>query len=295
MRFLGAIYLTVATSIWGGMYVVTKYVLDFVPPFTLLVLRLAIAGVIFAAMAAARGSLRVERRHRPLLISLGVVGFTVSLGLQFWGTRLSSAHNGGLITSASPAFILLFAYWLLKERVTARRALALGLATIGVLAVVGPESGGGGGGDLLWVGNLCLIGAAVSWALYTVMSKIATEHCSTLTVSVWATFTGLLFNAPIAWLTERHLFDPAAVPALAWWGVAYVGVISTAVAFYLWVKGFSMMDASTASLFFFAQPLVAAILGALLLGETLHWYFYLGAALIGAGLVISAFSDRSAA
>ncbi|MFZ5827576.1 MAG: DMT family transporter [Bacillota bacterium] len=285
----GAIYLASAASIWGGMYVVSKYVLDYLPPLTLLVMRLVIAGVILGTAMLLSGQARVERRHAGLLVSLGLVGFTLSLGFQFWGTKLSSAHNGGLITSASPAFIVLFAVWLLRERLTAANLGALGLATLGVLAVVGPESGGGGGGDTLWLGNLYLVGAAVTWALYTVLGKIASRHYSSLTVATYATFSGLLCTIPVAWWTEWRTWSlPADLPVLVWLGVAYVGVISTAVAFYLWVHGFALLDASTGSLFFFAQPLVAAVLGALLLGETLHWYFYVGAGLIFAGLTISA-------
>jgi len=293
VRLLGALYLTIAAAIWGGMYVISKFVLDYIPPLTLLVMRLAIAGVLFGAIATVRREWRVQPRHGWLLGSLGLVGFTFSLGLQFWGTKLSNAHNGGLITSASPAFIVLFAFWLLRERLTWRKGLALGLATVGVLVVIGPESGGEQG-NALWLGNLSLIGAAITWALYTVMGKIATVHYSSLTVSVYATLSGLLFTAPAAYLTEWRTWSLGTLPSVVWWGVAYVGIISTAVAFYLWVKGFSMMDAGSASLFFFAQPLVAAVLGALLLGETLRWYFFLGAALILAGLVVSAAENRSA-
>lgn len=291
MHYLGALYLTAAAAIWGGMYVASKYVLDFLPPFTLLVIRLLIASLILGSMALARGELMVQPKHRGLLVSLGLVGFTMSLGLQFWGTKLSTAHNGGLITSASPAFIVLFAVWLLKERLAWQELVSLGLATVGVLAVIGPESGGGHGANL-WLGNLCLVGAAITWALYTVMGKLASQHYSALTVTTYATFSGLVFSAPIAYFTEWRLWSLSGTPALAWWGVAYVGVMSTAVAFYLWNKGFSMMNASPASLFFFAQPLVAAVLGALLLGETLHWYFFVGAALILAGLIWSALARK---
>lgn len=271
------------------MYVVSKYVLDFVPPLTLLVMRLVIAGAVLGGAMLWTGQGRVERRHLGLMLSLGLVGFTMSLGLQFWGTKLSSAHNGGLITSASPAFIVLFAFWLLRERLTVPNLVALGLATLGVLAVVGPESGGGAAADLLWVGNLCLIGAAVTWALYTVLGKRASQHYSSLTVATYATLSGLLFTTPLAWATEWQSWSLAGgLPLLVWLGVSYVGLISTAVAFYLWVAGFALLDAGTGSLFFFAQPLVAALLGALLLSETLHWYFYVGAGLILTGLTVSA-------
>lgn len=291
MRLLGALYLTIAASIWGGMYVISKYVLDYIPPLTLLVMRLAIAGAILGTIMWVRGEWRVAPRHRWLLAALGLIGFTMSLGFQFWGTKLSTAHNGGLITSASPAFIVLFAIWLLKERLAWHNLAALGLATAGVLAVIGPETAADQGATL-WLGNLCLVAAAVTWALYTVMGKLASQHYTSLTISAYATFSGLLFTTPLAWVTERQALSLSAVPALAWWGVAYVGIISTAVAFYLWVRGFALIDAGTGSLFFFAQPLVAAVLGALVLGETLHWYFFAGAALIFAGLLISAWGYR---
>jgi drug/metabolite transporter (DMT)-like permease len=288
MHLLGAAALFTAASIWGGMYVISKYVLDYIPPFTLLVMRLVLAGLVLGGFMLWRKEHRVDRRHWPLIASLGLVGFTASLGLQFWGTKLSSAHNGGLITAASPAFIVLFAALILKESATPRKLAALGLATLGVLAVVGPEADGAAGPNVA-LGNWSLFGAGVTWALYTVLGKLATTSYTSLTVATYATLTGLLFSAPVAWLTEWRLapLDWSAVPAVAWWGVLYVGLISTAVAFYLWVLGFALMDAGTASLFFFAQPVVAAALGALLLGETTHWYFFLGAALIFAGLVVA--------
>lgn len=294
MRLRGALYLTAAASIWGGMYVASKYVLDYIPPFTLLVMRLAIAGVILGLVMAFTGEWRVARKDWLLLASLGLVGFTFSLGFQFWGTKLSTAHNGGLITSASPALITLFAVWLLKERMTWPNLVALGLASVGVLAVVGPEAGAEAG-SLLWLGNLFLLGAALTWALYTVMGKIAAQRYPSLTVAAYATFSGLLCTMPLAVATEWRHVSLIGLPPMVWWGVAYVGILSTAVAFYFWVKGFSLVDASAGSLFFFAQPLVAAFLGWLLLGETLHWYFFVGAALIFAGLVFAAFGDRLAA
>jgi drug/metabolite transporter (DMT)-like permease len=70
-------------------------------------------------------------------------------------------------------------------------------------------------------------------------------------------------------------------------GVLYLGVISTAVAFYLWNRGFELLDANTASLCFFAQPVVGAVLGALLLHEPLSLGFFAGGALILLGALVS--------
>ena len=70
-------------------------------------------------------------------------------------------------------------------------------------------------------------------------------------------------------------------------GVLFIGVISTALAMVLWNTAFAYVDASLASLTFFAQPVVGTLLGWLFLGETITPLFLLGGALIGAGLVIS--------
>ena len=75
---------------------------------------------------------------------------------------------------------------------------------------------------------------------------------------------------------------------LVWAGVLYVGVVSTALAFYLWNKGFEYIDAATGSLYLFLQPLVGSVLGAMLLGEPLGWGFLAGAALIAGSMYLAA-------
>lgn len=77
------------------------------------------------------------------------------------------------------------------------------------------------------------------------------------------------------------------MPALVWRGTLYLGVVSTALAFYLWNKGFTLVDASTGSLFFFAQPVVGTLLGWLFLGESLTGRFVVGTAVVIAGGVLA--------
>jgi drug/metabolite transporter (DMT)-like permease len=107
-----------------------------------------------------------------------------------------------------------------------------------------------------------------------------------MTVTTYATLTGILWVLPAIPVELRGItWQP--LPAAVWWGTLYLGVVSTAVAFYLWNKGFTLMDAATGSLFFFAQPVVGAALGWLLLGERLSARFLLGTAVIIAGGVLA--------
>lgn len=144
----------------GGMYVVSKYVLHFINPLTLVVMRFAIgAAVLGMVLLAVRGGCIARKDWRKVAI-YGLVGYTISISAQFIGTQLSSAHSGAVITSASPAFIALFAFGMLKERLTIRKIVALLIATAGVLVIMGTDQSGG---ESTLIGNLFLLTAAVSW------------------------------------------------------------------------------------------------------------------------------------
>src|SRR5215213_8550075 len=171
-----------AASIWGGMYVVSKVVLEIIPPFTLVSIRLLLGALTLAVVLLMRGFPNISRKQYWQVLGVGFVGYGISLSLQFLGTKLSTAANGSLVTSATPAFVLVFASILLREKVTWLRLMALLLATLGVVAVIDPRSA-----QLnpeLFSGNLLLIGAAVTWALYSVLVRKSTQTMEVLPFSL---------------------------------------------------------------------------------------------------------------
>jgi drug/metabolite transporter (DMT)-like permease len=279
-----------AASIWGGMYVVSKVVLEIIPPFSLVTLRLLLGAITLAIVLFLRGFPKISRRQLWQVLGVGFVGYGISLSLQFLGTKLSTAANGSLVTSATPAFVLLFAWLLLGEKITTRRLLALFLATIGVIAVIDPRSA-----QLnpdLFLGNLLLIGAAITWALYSVLVRKVTQNIDVLLFSLIAFLGGLPVVIPAgAWELSTSGVGEISLGVIG--GVLFLGVISTALAMVLWNTAFAYVDASLASLTFFAQPLVGTFLGWLFLGEKITPLFLLGGLLIGMGLVISSREPNS--
>ncbi len=268
-----------AAAIWGGMYVVSKVVLDVVPPLSLLSLRLLLGmiviGAIWLARPASRG--RGDLRSVAAALGIGALGFGLSLGLQFIGTKLSNASNAALVTSASPAFMVGFAIWLLGERTTARRLTALVLATLGIVVVVDP-SAARFDASAFW-GNLALLGAALTWGLFSVLVKWASQRLSVLSLSLLGFMGGLVLSGPAAVLElQGASVGPLSLPI--WLGILYLGVVSTALAMTLWNHALATLDAGVVSLLFFAQPLVGVGLGTTLLGERLPPAFWLGGVMI---------------
>lgn len=278
----GAICLSLAASIWGSMYVVSKYVLEFVPPFTLLWLRYAIAGLLLSIFMIISRKYKVKAKDLRLLIWIGFIGYFVSVGTQFLGTKLSDAHTGALLTASSPVFTFLLARMLLQETITRRKLLSLVLSIVGMVTVIGFSPAAHNS----WAGSLYLVIAAITWALLSVYVKKASANYSSLTITTYAILFALLFTTPAAaWEMQSHTLELFANP-LVWLGTLYIGMISTAVAFFLWNKGMDLMDASVGSLFLCFQPIVGSFLGWYLLNEQLDARFFIGAALIIGGLIV---------
>lgn len=284
----GAIYGITAAVIWGGMYVVSDVTLVVIPPFTLLTLRIGLALLVLYPLDRARAHAAPAKRTKATLLGVGAVGLGLSLGAQFVGTDLSTAMNGALVTSASPAFVVLFAMLLLREKLTLLRLLSIVLASAGVLAILNPTAGDFGSDT--FVGDIFLAISALAWGLYSVLVRRVTMNHSlpTLTVTVYALLGGLLLSIPASALelSQRPIGE---INAGVVFGVLYLGLASTAFALLLWNRAFALVPATLASLFFFAQPLSGAILATLLLGQEMTLALWIGGALIAAALLLSLF------
>jgi drug/metabolite transporter (DMT)-like permease len=273
-----------AAAIWGGMYVVSKVLMVVIPPFSLIVTRLVLGILTLAFIIVVRKSWKVSRRQFWQIFGVGLLGYGISLGFQFVGTNLSTAANGSLVTSTTPAFVLLFAALLLGERITPRRLLALGIATLGVVAVIDPRNAALSP-SFFW-GNICLIAAALTWALYSVLIRKVTKVTNVITTTLIAFIGGLPICLPLGgWELVTHQFGTIGIGVVG--GILFLGIISTALAMYLWNTAFSILDAGAASLTFFAQPVIGTLLSVLFLSEHITPLFVTGGVLIGIALLLS--------
>ncbi len=158
-----------------------------------------------------------------------------------------------------------------------------------MLAVVDPRSARLDP-TLFW-GNLSLLAAALTWALYSVLIRLVSHQIDVMIVSLIAFVGGLPIVVPAgAWeLTTQPMGH---ITAGIIGGVLFLGIISTALAMVLWNTAFVLLDASVASLTFFAQPIVGTLLGWYFLKETITPLFLAGGFLIAVGLVIAGRSSE---
>lgn len=268
------LYLLVTFSAWGSLYVVSKFVLGKIPTFTALFIRFAIAAIVLSIILKQRKIIKIRREDYKYIFIIGFFGYFISMGAQFIGTKLTNASFASLVNSMNPITITLFASIILKEKVTLKNVISITVVLFGVKILIGDING-----HFYLTGVLFSIFSVILWSLVSVLIKKITKIYDSFQITVYGIIMGAVFNFPIAiyeiMTTPIIEFDLVVIIALF-----YMGLVCTGLAHVLWNKSLSMIDAGVCSLFYPIQPLVATLLGIILLDEVISKNFVLGAILI---------------
>ena len=286
------IYLVLTTVIWGSMYVFAKYVFVVMHPFILLFVRfligfLALSVYYFIAGGKLKGLL-IRKKDFKYVCYVGFIGYFLGIGLQLLGTDYCDASLASLINSINPVIIIVLAFIILKEKATKKQAFSVAVALLGTVIIIGQIDDTGS----IW-GALISFGAVVCWSLGSVIVRLISEKYDPLVITVWAMLIGCVFALPVCLIQIQ--FTPvkyASIDGMFIFSFIFICLISTAISFLLWNKALGLVNAATCSLFYPIQPLVSAILGIVLLNETITVNFVIGGALIVFGILFSVLSKK---
>ena len=279
----GRIALILTAIIWGSALVVTKSLLQEIGPFTAAVLRFFIAWVILAPFAFRQGY-RLSLAVRPTFLLFGLTGIALYIAITNVGLVYTAASSAALVQAAIPAVTTLLSVLLLKERVSRRQLLGIGLSIAGLLLVTGINMHQTGSAPL--VGNLFIFGGVLAWAVYTVQGKKLVSTFPWLVITTASISAGMLFLLPFAigelWLQGLpHLRADGLVELL------YLGAASSALGYALWNYGLRFLDASEAAPYINLIPVVGLLLSVILLHEPLTLIQAAGGALTLFGVWLS--------
>ncbi|OVE97098.1 putative transporter [Companilactobacillus bobalius] len=260
-----------------------KDVVSVVHPLQLVWLRYLVA-IIFLILFSIlkREKWSIHKRDIGLIVIIGLIGNTISIVAQETGTWLSSAQTGAVITSATPSFMVIFAWLIFKEKITRVKIISLVMATIGVVMIVGIHLEG----NNILLGVLSLIIAALTWALMSVLIQ-KVNHYSSLQITIMSTIVAVISLTPVVFMNTASLVNIDFLEPKIILSLLYLGVISTALAFVMWNRGLTLVNSSSSGLFFLLQPIVGTLLGWLFLKESVSLGFFLGTILIVGSVWIS--------
>lgn len=201
-----------------------------------------------------------SRRDVPVIILAGVLGISVyHVSLNF-GERTVTSGAAALLISTSPVFTAMLSSRFLGERMNRWGWIGIMVSFAGVAMI----SFGEGEGMSLNADALLILVAAVSTSLYFIASKRPLRRYSGLQFTSYAIWAGTVPMLVFAPGFAHQVSQAARGDTLA---VLYLGIFPGAIAYVLWSRALSRMPASTLSAFLYAQPVNAAVIGWLWLGE----------------------------
>jgi drug/metabolite transporter (DMT)-like permease len=269
--------------VWSANFVVVKAAIGVLGPMTFTTARYGIAALTLLLISRWRfGVLRRPGRFTLPLLGLGMLGFGGYQVLWTLGLTQITAGDSALIIAASPVVTALLAGALGLDRLTAPKLAGAVTAFLGVAIVIGAGAGLALGASL--VGDLLTLGAALLWAVYTVLGSRVLRHVDPLTATTWTVIGGLLFLLPFgAW--DLITAPPTSVPLAAVAGVLYSGAFAAGVANVLVFNAIRLIGPTRASAMQLLVPAGAVALGALFLSEPVGLAQIVGGAVIVFGVI----------
>ncbi|MFI1102642.1 DMT family transporter [Streptomyces melanogenes] len=272
----------VATVVWSGSFVASRALHDSVPPVQAAFWRWIIALVAVAPFAA-RETWRQRaliRRHFRFVLLAALLGVTVYNTLVNQAGLSTSAGNMGMIMAASPVLMALYER-LGGQRLGARRTTGMLVACAGVLLLMSK----GSLAPRFAAGDLWMVAGAVSFASYSALLRRRPAGLGGLAFLFTTFALGALMLAPAYGVSLAVQGGFAVTPGTAG-PLVYVGVLSSAVAFFAWNKAIALIGAARAGVVYYLQPVFVALLSYALLGEATGVGGLVSMALILGGVVL---------
>lgn len=273
--------------IWALNFSVVKASLSEIDPYSFNSIRFILAsGLIWLIILWKKAWFTIPRKDWIPLILIGLIGNLLYQWLFIVGIDLTLSANAAVMLGTIPIWIAIFSHFFTDEKMNLMKLIGVILAFAGVAAIVA-----GGENPLSFVsdtftGDVIIVLAAITWAIYTIRSKRFLRNYTPLQFSGVMTAVGAVF------LTGLMIISPettewSAVSLPAHGGMVYSGALSIGLAYLIWNNGIVEVGPVKTSVYQNLVPVLGLIFGIVLLNESLMPIQYAGAAVVVLGIVIT--------
>jgi len=292
---LPMIKLTLAPIIWGGALVAGRVVSAELPPFMTSCIRFFVASIFtLPFLYKKEGHFpKLSRKDFLWLLLMSLVGMVAFNVLLFTSLKTITAVRSSVMLAFTPAVVMLAAFVLYKEKISA--ILGLGIALAGTGAIITITNGDLSGvlATGLAVGDIYMLGAVLAWAAYSIIIKHAMSNLSPMALLAYGSAIGVIILLPFTFLehgwSALAQLSPAAMGCLLYLSVGAAGIA------YLWYyEGIAIVGSTKATVFLNLEPLAAITLGVLLLSEEFTPIIAFGTALVIGGLLLTNYRPKMA-
>ncbi len=292
-----ALLLAVPPLMWAGNAVVGRLLVGHVPPLALNTLRWSVAGMLLLPLGwrMLRDFQLIRQRWRYFAL-LGFTGVGSYNAFQYMALQTSTPLNTTLIAASSPVWMLGIGALVYGVRAGGRQIVGAAFSLTGVVFVLSRGKLSALAEINLVAGDVLMLVAVISWASYSwLLARPPTSMRGEARPSWnWAEFLLIQVMFGSVWGAAAAGIEAVVLPAEIDWGfpvlaaIAYVAIGPSIIAYYCWGKGVMAVGPATAAFFANLTPVFAALMSALLLGQSPQWFHLVAFALIAAGIVVTA-------
>lgn len=274
----GIALLVACNLIWSTNFIAGRWLSGTVDPFSITALRWLIGCAVYPVIFGPKIFKQLKVGMRPFL--LGILGITLFSFTLYTALSMDPATLVGLLYGLTPVVILVSGWVVSLERLRGLQLVGSAVSVVGVIVFL--DGGLSSVQGLTVLGTLSALGPPILWGVYTVAQKKLTNTAE----QGEFTYASMLLSLPVTTLVALpHLIAhlAAGFPLTSWAVLFWLGLGPSALAYYMWNKGVSIVGAYTAGPFSNLLPPATAVLGFILLGETVTITEIVGGALIVTG------------
>jgi len=286
--FRGYAKLVAVAVIWGGTFIGGRLAVQTMDAWSAATLRFAFASVclLVAAWSVESGLPRLGGRDLAGVAALGLTGIVAYNLFFFAGLARIPAGRAALIIALNPVMVTVISAMLSGYRIGAAQLLGVALSLFGAVVVITHGAIGEILALRLGTGEICILGCVASWVSYTLLNRWVLRRLSPLAAITYACLIGTGCLAVVAF-AQGAAATVVTFSLASWSGVAFLGVLGTALAFIWYAEGVAAIGPERAAVFLNLVPFSAVVLAALMLGEPVSWDMAAGGAFVVSGLVLT--------
>lgn len=288
-KYVPDMLLILIAIIWALNFSVVKVSLEEIDALSFNALRYVLAAGLLAFTTKKRGyPLRVERQDVWPLIGIALVGNVLYQLFFIIGVDYTYSANAAVMLGTIPVWVAVLSHLFTEEKLTKYKTLGIGLAFVGILLIVTGSKQGISLASKTFLGDLIILGAAISWGVYTILAKkFLKKYPSTQFTGVMS-IIGMVCLLLIG-LPNLVSVEWTKVSLVGWIGVIYSGLLSIGLAYLIWNNSVSKIGAVRTAAYQNLVPVLGLVFGVVLLQEALTLQQYSGSAMVIAGIIFSRF------
>jgi len=286
---LAYILLVLTTIFWSGNFIVGKAATIYeIPPFSLNFFRWLFAGIILLPFTFKEIFLKKNyiKANIGLFIILGITSITVFNSIVYYSLYFTQVITGVLMISTIPVWIILISSLLKIEKTNIYQIFGILLSLIGVVAIITKSDLEVIKGLEFNKGDLSIIVAMFSWAIFSTLLKKKKLEVSQITLLQVVIIFGLIFLTPI-YIIELLLGNYIILEKPFFLTLAYVVIFPGLLSFLFWIKGISIIGANRSGIFLHLMPIFGSVFAIIIFKEKIMFYHLIGAIFIIFGIRIS--------